>query len=75
MCLAVPLRITQIKDNGQALGEYQGAEVEFSTLLLDDPRIGSYVLVHAGTALEVLDEQEALETIALLEEMAGNGPD
>lgn len=75
MCLAVPLKIIQIKDNGQAVGEYQGAEVEFSTLLLDDPRVGSYVLVHAGTALELLDEQEALATIALLEEMTAHGPD
>ncbi len=75
MCLAVPLKIMEIKDNGLAVGEYQGVQVEFSTLLLDEPQVGKYAIVHAGTAIEMLDEKDALETIALLEEMTRHGSD
>lgn len=75
MCLAVPLKIVEIRENGFAIGEYQGVQVEFWTLLLDNPQVGKYAIVHAGTAIEMLDEQEALETIALLEEMVKDGPE
>ncbi len=73
MCLAVPLKIIEIKDNEFAVGEYQGVRVEFSTQLLEDPAVGTYVLVHAGTAIEQLDEREAMETLSLFKEIDERG--
>ena len=73
MCLAVPLRIVEIKDEHFAVGEYQGVRVEFSTQLLENPAVGTYVLVHAGTAIEQLDEAEALDTLSLFKEIDERG--
>ena len=43
-------------------------------LLLAEPRVGDYVLVHAGFAIQKVDEEEALKTLALLEEAFGPAP-
>ncbi len=75
MCLAVPIKIIEIKDDGLAVGDHQGVLVEFSTQLLEDPQVGMYAIVHAGTAIEMLDEKEALETLSLFEELSKYGSD
>lgn len=69
MCLAVPIQITKIDDEHMAHGLVQGVDVEFSTELLTDPEVGMYAIVHAGVAIALLDEKEALETIALIKEV------
>ncbi len=73
MCLAIPIKITELKENSMALGDCQGVIVEFSVVLLDNPKIGEYAIVHAGVAIETLHENEALETIALIREVADSG--
>jgi hydrogenase expression/formation protein HypC len=75
MCLAIPLKIIEIKDSDLAVGEHQGVHVEFSTQLLENPQVGKYAIVHAGTAIEMLDEKEALETLSLFEEILKHGSD
>ena len=68
MCVAVPCRVTEV-EGPTARAEIGGAEVSVRLDLLEDVRVGEYVLVHAGFALERLDEDEAKKTLALLEEL------
>ncbi|HCL81558.1 MAG TPA: hypothetical protein DHW81_04810 [Nitrospiraceae bacterium] len=69
MCLAVPSRIVEI-DNLLAVVDVYGARKEISLLLMpEETRIGDYVLVHAGVAIGKVDEKEAEETAALLQEL------
>ena len=75
MCLAVPIKITEIGKNNMAHGDLQGVDIEFSVELITNPEIGKYAIVHAGVAIELLDEKEALETISLIEEVLGSGSD
>lgn len=75
MCLAVPIKIKSIDKNLVAIGELEGVNIEFSVQLIENPEVGTYAIVHAGVAIEILDEAEAKETIALLKEALSNGSD
>ena len=65
MCLAIPMRITQIS-RPAAVVELDGITRNIRVDLLDGAGLGDYVLVHAGVAIAVVDEAEALETLSLL---------
>jgi len=69
MCLAIPSRITKIEDQ-MAVIDVDGVQRRASLLLLDDARVGEYVIVHAGFAIKRIDENDALETLRLLREAA-----
>ena len=63
MCLAVPSKIIEINgDLGKV--DVDGVIRETSLMLLDDPKIGEYVIVHAGFAISRMDEEAALKTLA-----------
>lgn len=73
MCLAVPGRVESIYEDGNLL---KMAKVNFSGVIkdvcvawVDDVKVGDYVLVHVGFALNKIDEAEAKETLRLLREM------
>ena len=70
MCLAVPMQITEINDDGMARAEAMGAVREVAIDLTPAVQVGDYVLVHAGFAIEVVDEQYAAETLELIQAMA-----
>jgi len=53
----------------KAIAEIGGIEKEISIALVDDLKVGDYVIVHAGFAIEKLDEKEALETLELIREI------
>jgi len=73
MCLAIPTQITEINPTTQmATVTLDGVKVEVSLALVDDVEVGDYVLVHVGYALNKIDEDEALKTLALFAE-AGLG--
>jgi hydrogenase expression/formation protein HypC len=72
MCLAIPARVVQINE-GLGLVELGGVVREASFMLLPDAQVGDYVLLHAGYALQKVDESEAEETIRLLAELAEAG--
>ena len=72
MCLAVPARVTVINE-GMGLVELAGVVREVSFMLLPDACVGDYVLLHAGYALQKVDEADAEETIRLLAEIAEAG--
>ena len=69
MCLAIPSKITQIKNN-MATIDVDGVKREASLLLLEDVRVGEYVIVHAGFAIQKIDEAAAMETLKFLKEAA-----
>ena len=69
MCLAIPMRITAV-DGVKATIAVEGLQQECSLMLVPGAGVGDYVLVHAGFAISVLDEAEALETYDLLREIA-----
>lgn len=69
MCLAVPSKIVSIDENGIAEVEVMGVRRTCSLRLTPQAAIGDHVLVHAGFAIEVVDEQDAAETLALFEQM------
>ena len=68
MCLSIPGKITAIDGNkAQVLiGE---AVVTAAIDLIEDPAIGDYVLVHAGVAIQKIDEEDARETLRLVREI------
>ncbi|MEO0080861.1 MAG: HypC/HybG/HupF family hydrogenase formation chaperone [candidate division WOR-3 bacterium] len=69
MCLAIPVRITELRGD-MAVGEVGGIEREISVLMTPDVRVGDYVIVHAGFALQIVDQEEAKENLRILSEMA-----
>jgi hydrogenase expression/formation protein HypC len=71
MCLAIPGKIIDIVDeeNQIAKVEVGGVRRNVNTGLLDDVKIGDYVLIHVGFAMSKVDEKEAQETLRLLQEL------
>lgn len=70
MCLAVPLEVVQILEGGKAVVRQGGGTLQIDTSLLPSPRVGDWVLVHAGFAIQTVDSGEAERTLALLTELA-----
>lgn len=70
MCLAVPAKIIEITDS-LATVEIRGVRRQVSLMLLSGAKAGDYVLVHAGFAMQKIDQQAAEEADALWREMAG----
>lgn len=72
MCLAVPAKIIA-KEDMLATVEISGVTRKISLMLLPGARIGDYVLVHAGFAIQTIDEEEAGRTMELLKELEDHG--
>jgi len=68
MCVAVPARIKEIKNNS-ALISYMGLEREIDISLVPDVEIGDFVIVHAGFAIQIIDRNEAEKTLELFNEI------
>lgn len=71
MCLAIPALVKKI-DGSFADIEVQGTSTRISIALVPEVKVGDYVLVHAGYALQVLDKEDAEETLKLWEEIYGD---
>lgn len=69
MCLAIPVKIVEIKGS-MGVVEFSGIKRDIGLQLLPDAKVGDYVLLHAGFAIQKLDLEEAAETIRLLEEIS-----
>ena len=68
MCLAVSLKLIDI--NGRdAVGEAMGMKRKLRVDFIEEPKLGDYVMVHAGFAIEKLSEAQALEDIQAWEEV------
>ena len=68
MCLAIPGKVLEIDGRTARVDFGYGATREVDITLVD-VRVGQYVLVHTGYAIQVLDEEDALETLRLWREM------
>ena len=68
MCLAVPVQVISIQGS-EAEIEIGGVRRRVSLWLTPEAKIGDYVLLHTGYAINVIDEAEAQETLKLLTEM------
>ncbi len=77
MCLAVPGRIVEIVDQTQQIAKVEvgGVRRNISVALLDDVKVGDWVLIHVGFAIQKVDEEEALQTLAFLHQLGGASPD
>ena len=75
MCLGIPMRIVSI-DRGQKLAQADalGVTRTISVAMMEDAKVGDWVMVHTGFALEKLEYKEAQEILALLEAVAREDP-
>ncbi|HEY8705905.1 MAG TPA: HypC/HybG/HupF family hydrogenase formation chaperone [Gaiellaceae bacterium] len=71
MCLGIPAQIVELVDTegGLAKAEISGVRRAVSIALCPEAEVGDWVLVHVGFALDRIDEQQARETLELLEQM------
>jgi len=69
MCLAIPMRVTEIEGN---LGHVESAGIKMTIALdlVDDVRPGDFVIVHAGFAITRLSAEEAEENLAFLQRLS-----
>jgi hydrogenase expression/formation protein HypC len=70
MCVGVPMKIVEI-NYPMAVAEAKGVKRNISLMLLpeDEVKVGDYVMVHVGNAIEVIDEKEAQEIWEVLDEV------
>jgi len=68
MCLAIPMEITEI-DGNEAVAEAGGIRKNVRLDLLEDAKLGDYILIHTGYAIEKLDPEEARETLELIKQV------
>jgi len=69
MCLAIPARIVEVRDDDLAVVDLAGVRKEISLALVENVAVGDYVIVHVGYALNKLDPEEAAKTLALFAEV------
>ena len=69
MCLAIPFQLVQIEGNN-AIGEAAGVQRKIRVDFSREPQVGDYVIVHAGFAIEKMNEQQALDNLEAISEAA-----
>lgn len=80
MCLALPARIVELRENELGIVDLGGVRKEVSLALVEEVGVGDYVIVHVGYALSRLDTEEAEATLRLFAELgelqtgAGSAP-
>lgn len=83
MCIAIPMRVTHVQGDPNDFASNQVATVDANGVSTDIrleivdhwPKIGDYLIVHAGFAIHSLEESEAKKNIALLQELADGTPE
>ncbi|MCK4422009.1 HypC/HybG/HupF family hydrogenase formation chaperone [candidate division WOR-3 bacterium] len=68
MCLAIPMELIQI-DGDNGIAELSGVKKEVCLRLLPEVKIGDYLIIHAGFAIQKMDEEEARKTLEIWEEI------
>ncbi len=70
MCLALPAQVVELRSDDMAVVDLAGVKKEISLALVDEVKLGDYVIVHVGYALNKLDPEEADKTLQLFAELA-----
>ncbi len=73
MCLAIPARITKLEENNMAEVNILGVTRHVSLEMVPEAKIDDYALIHAGFAIQVVDEEYALETLEILKSIDALG--
>ncbi|HPG04127.1 MAG TPA: HypC/HybG/HupF family hydrogenase formation chaperone [Beijerinckiaceae bacterium] len=73
MCLAIPVKIVELLDDGMARVTMEGVSKVVSVALVEDLEVGDYVILHVGYALSRISSEEAERTLALLREAGAVG--
>ncbi len=71
MCLATPMKIERMLEDGRALVSQDELQTEIDLSLVENAKPEDYVIVHAGFALEILDLEEARQRLALFDQLSG----
>ena len=69
MCLAIPGKIIEVKKDKKATVDFGGVKRSVDTTFIEAPKVGEYVLVHVGCAIQKVEEASAKETYRLLYEI------
>ncbi len=72
MCLGVPMKIIQKKDDNTAIVDMGSSKLEICTVFTPEAKEGDYVIVHAGFSISVLDTQESQEILNILQNISKN---
>jgi hydrogenase expression/formation protein HypC len=72
MCLGVPGKVVELLEYNTATVDVNGNRVDINVSLTPEVKVGQYVLIHAGFAMEVIDETVAEETMYWLKELQPN---
>jgi len=70
MCLGIPAKVVEVDESKVGKVDYLGTKVKTNFALLEDIKLGDWVIVHAGFAISKLEEDEAQETLTMLREIA-----
>ena len=70
MCLAIPVQVTELLDDDMARVTLDGVTKVISLALVEEVKVGDYVILHVGYALNKLDPEEAAKTLQLLDDAA-----
>ena len=73
MCLAIPAKVKSLAGD-TAIVDVSGVKREANVMMTPDVKVGDYIIMHAGFAIQVLDTTEAEKTLRLLEEIAVSEP-
>ncbi len=74
MCLAIPGKVVEVDNTKEyATVDYGDGTCRKANISLVDVGVGQYILVHAGFAIQVVDEKEAKETLKLFRDMLSMG--
>jgi len=68
MCLGIPAKVIEIDNNKYGKVDYMDTQVKCNFALIEDIKVGDWVIIHAGVAISKLNEDEARETFDLLKE-------
>ncbi|MBC7206545.1 MAG: HypC/HybG/HupF family hydrogenase formation chaperone [Methyloversatilis sp.] len=70
MCLAIPAKLVELREDERAVVNLGGIRKEVSIELVPEAQVGDYVIVHVGHAIGMIDPEEAERTLALFGEMS-----
>ena len=71
MCIAVPVKIIEI-NGSEALAELEGVHKKINIDLVDGLKKGNYVLLHAGCAIQKVNEKEAKKSLNLMQKLSSD---
>jgi hydrogenase expression/formation protein HypC len=69
MCLAIPVRVVELRPDQKAVVDLAGVRKEISTALIEDVQIDEYVILHVGYAIGKIDAEEAQRTLEMFNQL------